>query len=461
MFLSILRSIDVNIYYCAFTLHLLLLFYGLVHDWYGESVKFTDIDYSVFIDAARAAYNGQSPYSRETYRYTPLIAYITCINFFFNLQIATKMLFCCINILAGKLLNTILEMMVFIKIDNKNSKEKQDNINMYILKNPIFRDILVSLWLLNPFSIVIAARGNADVIPSILVLLTLYYIMKAKVELFKRRKYLIYSGVFFGLAIHFKLYPIIYAVPFIFYINPYYLKMKCSIYKYIIKFPIELFTSLDYNQLLFGFTSFLVFSLLFGFFYYLYGWTFIYETYLYHFIRRDQRHNFSPFFYLFYLTMDPSNKPFNSDLLYKSISLISLTSQIVTVMFAGIILVNKQECCMAIFIQTVLFVAFNKVCTSQYFIWWFMLMPIAIFIYIFNNIPQQYNDKRSLDSYEIFWIIIETTIPISISLILWLFAKLTWLYFAYKLEMLGNSCFLSIFHSSLFFLLTNTDALFY
>ncbi len=74
-----------------------------------------------------------------------------------------------------------------------------------------------------------------------------------------------FAGIFFGFALHFKTYPVIYYVPFLLWID-------------MTNHNNSIFTK---NRLKFLFFSVLTFSLLLWFFYMQYDWTFIDNVYLY------------------------------------------------------------------------------------------------------------------------------------------------------------------------------------
>lgn len=175
----------------AFLLRLILLIYGEFQDAYF-TVKYTDIDYIVFTDAARYITQGKSPYLRETYRYTPILAMILTPNVYLFKSFG-KCLFAAADLLVGYLIHRIL----ILRGMPSKSALKYD-----------------ALWLLNPMVANISTRGNAESLLGVMVLGTLYLILT--------RRYFLWACALFGLSVHFKIYPVIYAVPLLFLLDENY-----------------------------------------------------------------------------------------------------------------------------------------------------------------------------------------------------------------------------------------------
>lgn len=175
----------------AFSLRLILLIYGEFQDAYF-TVKYTDIDYVVFTDAARYITQGKSPYLRETYRYTPLLAMLLTPNIYWFKSFG-KCLFAGADLLVGYLIHRIL---VLRGMPSKSAL-KYD-----------------ALWLLNPMVANISTRGNAESLLGVMVLGTIYLILT--------RRYFFSACTLFGLSVHFKIYPVIYAVSLLFLLDDNY-----------------------------------------------------------------------------------------------------------------------------------------------------------------------------------------------------------------------------------------------
>ncbi|KAJ2305356.1 GPI mannosyltransferase 1, partial [Coemansia sp. RSA 2704] len=99
----------------------------------------------------------------------------------------------------------------------------------------------------------------------------------------------------------------------------------------------------------------------------IYGWDFVDETYLYHISRKDHRHNYSMWFLPIYLQFySPASA---------AMSLASFLPQALVVGALG--LAFGGDLYFAAFTQTFAFVAYNKVCTAQYFMWYICLLPVV------------------------------------------------------------------------------------
>jgi len=99
-----------------------------------------------------------------------------------------------------------------------------------------------------------------------------------------------------------------------------------------------------------------------------YGQQFLDESYLYHLSRRDARHNFSPLFYPLYLEGIEAAW-------LGTLSLLLQGALVVTV--ALTLAKRKADLPFASFCACALFVAYNKVVTAQYFVWFLSLLPAA------------------------------------------------------------------------------------
>ena len=357
-------------------IHLFLILWGHFQDTY-LTVQYTDVDYIVFTDASRYVTQGQSPYLRPTYRYTPLLAWILTPNIFLSANFG-KILFSIVDLLNG-----------LIIYGNVKSRF-----------NPSVAFESLCLWLFNPITLVVSTRGNAESLIALAVLLTLY---------FHQRQSYFASGFSLGLAVHLKLYPIIYSVVF-------YTSISSSA---------TLFQSLKPNlgrvKLVCGFCVSVVMASSVS--YYFYGWPFLHETYLYHLTRQDVRHNFSPYFYLLYLHSELDSAPL--------VSLATFLPQLLMVLILSWRYRSRADLSLALFVLTFGFVTFNKVVTSQYFLWYLSLLPLCIPELHFSN------TKR-----------------VSMGLG-WLISQGMWLLCAYRLEFLGHNVMLHVWVASLLFFAVN------
>lgn len=210
---------------------LILILYGIHHDS-RHALKYTDVDYYVFSDAAeyilypRLLASGPlsgyiarkwkiyigNPYDRATYRYPPLLALILLPNVNFHP-------------LFGKFLFSAADLGIALIQYRSLISKKQPNVGE---SERMARILVASIWLLNPFVANISTRGSAESILGFIVILFLHLLENVRHNA---------AAVVFGLAVHFKIYPVIYASSVLAYIS------KSS-------------TFLNYDQIKFAFISF-------------------------------------------------------------------------------------------------------------------------------------------------------------------------------------------------------------
>jgi phosphatidylinositol glycan class M len=209
------------IFVAAAILRIVLIVYSVWHDSNpSNSVKYTDVDYKVFSDAAHFIYTGGAqssahgssaldaassfeyqlrsqaegpltkymgwkigdPYSRDTYRYTPLLALWLLPNEFLDPSFG-KLLFAFSDLLIGLILYRLL------------SRSRSINRTQ--------ADFLIGgIWLLNPMVANISTRGSSEAVLGVMVLGCLWLVENGRWD---------WGAVIFGLAVHWKIYPVVYA----------------------------------------------------------------------------------------------------------------------------------------------------------------------------------------------------------------------------------------------------------
>lgn len=177
------------IFTAAIALRIGLFFYGLWQDA-NSPMKYTDIDYMVFTDASHCVQNCQSPYDRETYRYTPILAWMLLPTAWTGWFSFGKALFAISDIVTGWLI---------VKVLRSHAKMSMTRALKF-----------ASIWLLNPMVAAISTRGSSEGLLAVMVVALLWAVM------FRR---ILVAGLLLGLGVHFKIYPFIYAPSIVWWLD--------------------------------------------------------------------------------------------------------------------------------------------------------------------------------------------------------------------------------------------------
>ncbi|XP_021731062.1 GPI mannosyltransferase 1-like [Chenopodium quinoa] len=387
-------------------LRVLLILYGDWQDSHME-VRYTDVDYLVFSDAATLMSSGESPFKRTTYRYSPLLAFLLIPNAVFHYSWG-KYLFSAADLLVGYFIRSILKL-----------RGVPEKICTYCMM----------AWLFNPFTFTIGTRGNCEPLVCAVILWIITCIMRGKVY---------QAAIWYGLIVHFRIYPIIYALPIILVLDPRFIQsgqkpMLVNWSSHQEKSPqclddtdpsswTVLASFFSGTRILFGLISGAVFLGFTGLFYYLYGWEFLHEALLYHLTRTDPRHNFSIYFYHIYLHYEHE-----LSILEKLVSFLPQFTVQLVLMF-----IYALDLPFCFLVQTVAFVAFNKVITAQYFVWFFSLIPVVL---PWSKMKMKWEGLSCI--------------------VIWMGTQLHWLMWGYLLEFKGKNVFLPLWIASLLFLAAN------
>ncbi|KAF2172035.1 glycosyltransferase family 50 protein [Zasmidium cellare ATCC 36951] len=377
----------------AILLRVGLLIYGRWQDTHSP-FKYTDIDYLVFTDAARYVAASRSPYDRATYRYTPLLAWILLPTtwpggWWFEFG---KALFAAGDVVTGWMIFVIL----------------RRHYGMDVQRAGKFAGVL---WLVNPMVANISTRGSSEGLLAVLVVALLWAGLERRVFV---------AGGLLGFGVHFKIYPFVYAVG----LGWWFGERGRSVWEEV-RDPLGLVTRDRVKLVGASLATFMAFN---GVMYLCYGMPFVEHSYTYHLTRIDHRHNFSV-----YNTMLHLSSLAGGDGGFRVESLAFLPQLFLSVVAIPALLA-KTDLASMMLAQTFAFVTFNKVCTSQYFLWYMVFLPFYLPFSTLLKKPR-------------------TGIT---ALVLWVAGQAFWLQQGYELEFNGQSTFVpGLWFASVVFFLVN------
>ncbi|KAI0473585.1 glycosyltransferase family 50 protein [Xylariaceae sp. FL0804] len=485
-----LLSRPAPLFAAAALLRAAMLLYGLWQDAHSP-LKYTDVDYLVFTDAARLAAAGASPYARETYRYTPLLAWLLRPTAWWSLPAASsstasassfssvvlsvfcfssgKVLFALADLLAGWLVVVVLRR--HYRDDDQDhhhhysrggekegDREGEGGVGGEGMSTARACRLVGACWLLNPMVATISTRGSSEGLLAAAAAALLWAALGRRPAL---------AGALLGLAVHLKIYPFVYAPAVVWWMDAEHMggsssssssslspspssssgSKGSSIGARAMAAAVAFVTPARVRLAL---ASLATFAALNAVMYAAYGMPFVAHTYLHHVTRIDHRHNFSPYNVLLYLSSSPASSSASSSSFSSSSSsssssrgLLGALGGVESVAFVPQLLLStvliplvgaKRDLPATMLAQTFAFVTFNKVCTSQYFLWYLIFLPLYL--------PRSSLLRRPRRG--------------AAALALWVAAQGLWLQQAYGLEFLGRSTFVpGLWLASLAFFLVN------
>jgi len=388
-------------------------------------VAYTDIDYHVFTDAAAYIQQGQSPYKRTTYRYTPFLAQLLATSH----KEFGRFLFCIADAFCGYLIAQYRQRQRQSIGQHLDGHQKNDETKE--------RFIDALWWLYNPLAINICTRGSAESFMVLLPVLVTVWLVRwsnyfaAQEQSQSKRAFLaLLAGICHGIAVHSKLYPIIYSLSYVIALSD-IPRSTTTTGSHTIQIWIK--AIVKPAPMIFGLAAATAFcgTTVLGI--HFYGMQALEEGLIYHFSRVDHRHNYSMHWYWIYLARAATIAQETSSQLIPWIGRVLLVPQLVLLVSSSFVLA-AHDLSLALFVQTFAFVAFNKVVTAQYFTWYLCLLPLCSHLFMLTS----------------------ATLRAVVGLLL---SVLVWLGSAYLLEMQGLEVFRLVWVASVLFFLAEVNLL--